>query len=307
MVPIADAHSDFLGYAVLDEAQGRLSDHADIVRMCTGGIALQGFAVWVPPEAQDCFALALQQIDHLDTFIKASGGCVRLCTTPGDMESAAPIKAVLTIESGESIDCDLCNIQRVYDMGARMMSLTWNEENAFAHGCGSVGGLKPLGIEAVSEMNRLGVALDVSHISEQGFWDAVAAYNGAPCASHSCVYDLAPNPRNLKKDQIEYIIESGGYIGINFYTEFLRGRTAFVSDILDHIEYVIDCGGEDNVGFGSDFCGIQYTPEGLDSVADFQKVPAEMARRGYRQSMISKICCGNFTDYILKFLYSDNT
>ena len=307
MIPIADSHSDFLGYAVVGAAKGRLFDHADIVRMCIGGIALQGFAVWVPPEAEDRFALAQQQIDHLDTFIKQSGGCVRLCTKPDDMASTAPIKAVLTIESGEAIDCDINNIQRVYDMGARMISLTWNVENAFAHGCASEGGLKPLGAEAIAEIDRLGMALDVSHINEQGFWDAVVAYKGAPCASHSCVYDLVPNPRNLKKDQIECIISKGGYIGVNFYTEFLRGHGAFVYDILDHIEYIINCGGEDNVGFGSDFCGIQYTPEGLDSVADFQKIPAEMVRRGYRQSLITKICYSNFTDYILKFLYSDNT
>ena len=302
MVTIADSHSDFTGFGILGTTKGRLFDHADLDRMKTGGIALQGFAVWVPPESNDKLAQTSGQIDYLNAFIDASDGHVRLCTSHGDIASDAPIKAVLTIESGESVDCKVAEIPKVYKQGARMMSLTWNMENDFAHGCMSDGGLKPRGKEAVDTLNHLNMALDVSHINEKGFWDAVGAFNAAPCASHSCVYELMPNPRNLKKEQITTIIDRDGYIGVNFYPEFLKGRRASVPDILDHIEYILACGGENNVGFGSDFCGIQYTPEGLNSVADFQKLPAEMVRRGYPQPLISKICYGNFERYILKFL-----
>lgn len=302
MIQIADSHSDFTGFNILGGTKKRLFDHADLGRMISGGIALQGFAVWVPPESDDRLAHAFGQIDYLNAFSDASDGHVRLCTSRDDMIAKVPIKAVLAIESGESVDCRVDQIQTVYDKGARMMSLTWNMENDFAHGCMSKGGLKPHGEEAVEELNRMNMALDVSHINEEGFWDAVEAFRAAPCASHSCVYELMPNPRNLKKSQITEIIKRDGYIGVNFYPEFLRGRYATITDVLDHIEYILACGGEDNVGFGSDFCGIQYTPDGLDSVADFQKLPAAMVLRGYPQSLISKICYGNFTRYILKFL-----
>jgi membrane dipeptidase len=211
---------------------------------------------------------------------------------------------LLSIESGESIGCQISNIQKVYDLGARMLSLTWNDENAFASGCMATGGLKPDGIKAVDELNRLNMALDVSHINEQGFWEAVERYQHRPCASHSCAYDLCSVPRNLKRDQIDYIILRGGFIGINFYTEFLRGqRKAYIDDILNHIEYVLERGGEDTIGFGSDFCGIQYTPDGLNSAACFQRLPEAMERRGYPNSLIKKICYGNFARYVLEFLH----
>lgn len=302
MVPIADSHSDFTGYAILGTTKERLFDHASLDGMVSGGIALQGFAVWVPPESEDKLEMASRQIDYLNAFVTASGGCVRLCTSKEDIKSDAPIKAVLAIESGESINCCVEQIQTVYEKGARMMSLTWNDENDFARGCMCEGGLKPRGKEAIAQLNHLNMALDVSHINEDGFWAAINAYDAAPCASHSCVYEMMPCPRNLKKTQINAIIERDGYIGVNFYPEFLKGRYASVNDVLDHIEYILACGGEDNVGFGSDFCGIQYTPNGLSSVADFQKLPAAMALRGYSQPLISKICYGNFERYILKFL-----
>jgi membrane dipeptidase len=195
------------------------------------------------------------------------------------------------------------NIQKVYDLGARMLSLTWNDENAFASGCMAEGGLKPEGLNAISELNRIHIALDVSHINERGFWESTEHYRLKPCASHSCVYDLCSVPRNLKRDQIDLLISLGGFIGINFYTEFLRGRYALIDDILNHIEYILERGGEDVVGFGSDFCGIQYTPQGLNSVADFQKLPDAMVHRGYTNSLIKKICYGNFARYVLEFLH----
>jgi membrane dipeptidase len=302
VVQIADSHSDFTGFSILGGTKDRLFDHVDLDRMILGGIALQGFAVWVPPESEDRLCQANEQIDFLHAFIDASGGLVRLCTTCDDIAAEVPIKAVIAIESGESIDCRVDQIQMVYDKGARMMSLTWNMENDFACGCMKSGGLKPRGRDAIGELNRLHMALDVSHINEDGFWDVMEAFDAAPCASHSCVYELMPNPRNLNRAQITEIISRDGYIGVNFYPEFLKGRRASISDVLDHIEFIISCGGEDHVGFGSDFCGIQYTPDGLNSVADFQKLPAAMVLRGYPQSLILKICYGNFKRYILKFL-----
>lgn len=302
MYKIADAHSDFLSFNTLTAQDTRLFDHADAERMIRGGVALQVLAVWVPAEHPEREIAGLTQMRYLESWLQNRSD-IRLCTLQQHLNSSHALSIILAIESGESIDCRIENIQNAYRMGARMLSLTWNNENAFASGCMCEGGLKPAGFAAVHELNRLNMALDVSHINEQGFWEAVESYKGAPCASHSCVSDLCSVPRNLKRNQISHIISSKGYIGINFYTEFLRGRFAQINDILDHIEYVLTCGGEDNVGFGSDFCGIQYTPDGLDSVADFQKLPEAMLRRGYSDELVKKICYGNFARYVLEFLH----
>lgn len=302
MFQIADAHCDFLSYHIIKDKDTRLYNHADLNGFLRGGVALQVFAVWVPPKLPNRLKTALAQIEYLSSFVSQSGGKARLCTRTEHLSDDQYLGAVLSIEGGESLDCSLEAIETAYDMGARMMSLTWNGENAFASGCGSGGGINPLGLKALALMGSLGMALDVSHINEQGFWEALEAYSGTPCASHSSAYALCPAERNLKDSQIKTIIERGGYIGINFYTEFLRGRTATINDVILHIEHVLSLGGENAVGFGSDFCGIQYTPYGLDTVADFQALPEAMLRRGYTDSLVQKICYGNFATYILKFL-----
>jgi membrane dipeptidase len=287
---------------VLSSADGRLFDHGGLDSMEKGGVALQGFAAWVPSEYPDKLSLTLKQIAFLKDMINSSNGRIILCRALEDLFVPGPIKAVLAIESCDCIDCDADAIARVYGLGARILSLTWNDENSFASGCLSEGGLKEDGLKAIKELNRLRIAFDVSHLNEQSFWEAINQYEYAPCATHSCAYTVYPTPRNLKDDQIKSIIERGGYIGTNFYTEFLKGRTATIEDILRHIEYILELGGQDCVGLGSDFCGIQYTPDGLDSVADFQSVPESMYKRNYTSDMISKICYGNFEKYILKFL-----
>jgi len=302
MIRIADSHSDYAGFMALDSCGGRLYNHGGIEEMEKGGVKLQCFAAWVPSEYKNRLECGLKQIKYMHDLIERSDGRMILCTSADDLFSEQPIKAILSIESGETIDFDISVIQVVYDLGVRILSLTWNEENEFACGSNSRGGLKPRGIDAVAEINRLHIALDMSHINEDGFWEAADQYNFEPCATHSCVYDLTPNPRNLKKEQIKYIIDHNGYIGINFYTEFLKGRNATIDDILDHIEYILELGGNDSVGLGSDFCGIQYTPDGFDSVAAFQKIPETMARGNYMDDLISKICYSNFAGYILKFL-----
>lgn len=302
MFKIADAHCDFLAYQVISQSDSRLYDHIDIEKMQRGGVALQTFAVWVPPETENKLELGFQQIQYFHDFIEKNKQDVHLCINAADFNNSHRISAILAIESGESIDCNNRCMSSLYKDGVRIFSLTWNGENAYASGCMAHGGLKLHGIKAINLLNSFNVALDVSHINEKGFWEAIDIYEHAPCATHSCVYELYEAPRNLKRNQIKALISRKGYIGINFYTEFLSGEKADIDDIVNHIEYILDCGGEDVVGFGSDFCGIQHTPKGLYSAADFQKIPEAMLRRNYKETLVTKICYGNFARYILQFL-----
>lgn len=303
MIKIADAHCDFLSYNVIEDKEAQLFDHADLSRFMQGGVALQVFAVWTPPDSKNCMQLTLSQIDFLESFISSSNGIVRLCTEGKHLYGNQKLSAILSIEGGSCIECRVDEIQRVYKKGARIMSLTWNEENEFAYGCGhEIGGVKPKGYEALEILSSLNMALDLSHINEQGFYEALEAYPGAPCATHSCAYSLCKSPRNLKDEQLTAIINKKGFIGINFYNAFLGGDIVTVNSVLEHIEHILCLGGIDTIGFGSDFCGIPQTPKGLNSVANFQILPETMARRGYSNELIQKICYGNFASYILQFL-----
>lgn len=298
---IADSHSDFLAFCVMGLEGGHVYDQGGLERLRQGGVALQNLAIWAPADVKDRTACSMSQVAAFYRLLREAPAQVHLCTRREDVVKSG-IGFVLSIESGESIDCRTERISQFYGWGVRIISLTWNFENAFASGCLSTGGIKPRGYEALRIIDRLDMALDLSHINEEGFWEALRICNSAPCATHSCVYDLCPNPRNLRKAQIEAIIERDGYIGINFFTEFLTGKEATSEDVVNHIEYVIRCGGENAVGLGSDFCGMYSAPDGLKTAADFQTIPAALERRGYSAELIDKICYGNFARYILQFL-----
>lgn len=302
MIPIADSHSDFLSVCTIMDIDNRLYDHGSLESLIKGGVSLQTFAVWVPCDHCDTIGCGRLQIEYLQKLLAENSQIIKLCTSKSDLKTDHDLHVILAIESGESVGCSLERIKDVYNDGARMLSLTWNDENAFACGSCAEGGLKDKGIKAIKLMNRLNMALDLSHLNEQCFWEAVELYKGVPCASHSCVYDIRQVPRNLKKDQIKHLIEHKGYIGINFFPQFLKGSKADIEDILDHIEYILAMNGENTVGLGSDFCGISTTPSGLTSVVDFQKIPEAMVKRGYKSELIYKICYGNFAKYIIKFL-----
>jgi membrane dipeptidase len=304
MVRIADSHSDYLAYRVIGTQGVHLYNQSGIEKMQHGGVALQNLAIWSPSDARDCVACSLCEVSFFYHMLSCFPSQVHLCTLPEHFNLPG-IGFILSIESGESIGCHAELIPQFYNWGVRILSLTWNAENAFASGALCEGGIKPAGIEALHTMNELSMALDVSHLNEQSFWEALSEYSGAPCATHSCVYDICPNTRNLQKEQIEAIIERDGYIGVNFFTEFLTGRGATVENVLDHIDYMLKCGGEDAVGLGSDFCGISSAPDGLLTASDFQNIPIAMEKRGYQPELIEKICYGNFARYILQFLKRD--
>lgn len=169
---------------------------------------------------------------------------------------------LLTIEDGGVCGSNLENVQKVFDLGVRLITLTWNYENAFGFPNGKDGGLKPLGIEAVQEMNRLGILVDVSHLSDDGFWD-VQKYSKKPfVASHSNARAVTGHPRNLTDEMIRAVAESGGIIGLNFAPDFLgEGGVSRVSDMARHVLHIREKGGSGVLALGSDFDGIGGTLE----------------------------------------------
>lgn len=169
---------------------------------------------------------------------------------------------LLTIEDGGVCGSNLENVKKVFELGVRLITLTWNYENAFGFPNGKEGGLKSLGIEAVQEMNRLGILVDVSHLSDDGFWD-VQKYSKKPfVASHSNARAVTGHPRNLTDEMIRAVAESGGIIGLNFAPDFLgEGGVSRVSDMVRHVLHIREKGGSGVLALGSDFDGIGGTLE----------------------------------------------
>lgn len=221
----------------------------------------QFFALWLndEPKGETAFSLCKNILDYYDKEITP--------VIKGDPN----IKPHLSIENASALGGDLHNIAYFKERGVEMMSLTWNGENDLASGANAKGGLKPLGKQAVKEMARLGITVDVSHLNERGFYEVCLIDSIKVVASHSNCYDICPHRRNLKKWQIKEIISRGGLIGLNFYPLFLgTGKFDVFSKIRDNIEYLLSLGGERCIAFGSDFDGAEMSPQldGIDKIGE---------------------------------------
>lgn len=192
------------------------------------------------------------------------------------------LSSLLTVEDGVFIDGKIERIQEVYDMGVRLITLMWGFENTVGFPCMDdpeihMKGLKPFGIEVVEKMNDLGMIIDVSHMSEGGFYD-VAKYSKQPfVASHSCARALCNHRRNLTDDQLKVLGEKGGFVGVNFECSFLKegSSRATVDQVVEHLEYMKNKAGIDTIGFGSDFDGIDDNGE-MENYSGFNKILTAM-------------------------------
>ena len=208
------------------------------------------------------------------------------------------LSSLLTVEDGVFIDGKIERVKEVYDMGVRLITLMWNFENSVGFPCSDdpeahIKGLKPLGIEVVEKMNELGMIIDVSHMSEGGFYD-VARYSKKPfVASHSCARALCNHRRNLTDDQLKTIGNAGGIVGVNFECSFLKEGSdrATFDQIIEHLLYMKDKAGIDAVGFGSDLDGIDDNGE-LVNYSGFKPLLERMEDK-FTYDEIDKICREN--------------
>lgn len=277
---IADGHCDTL-YQI---AINHLAPEACVVtreRMAAGGVGLQTFALFAGRKGTKGTAYQ----DGLDMLAAIPRVGVPLFT---DRLPDAPPQApagMLSCEGGEMFEGSIERFHEFMDRGRlRMVALTWNFENEIGHpaALGEAGGLKPFGFALLREMDAAGVLPDVSHLNVAGFWDVAEHSALPPIASHSNCRWLCDVPRNLNRDQVRAIIDRGGFIGMNFYGEFLKtDGPAALDDVVRHIDAICELGGEKVVGFGSDFDGIETWPEGLSHPGEFPNLLEALRKRGY--------------------------
>lgn len=294
---IFDAHCDTIS-EIFENKTTLLKNelHIDCDRMSKYFKYIQVFAAFADKKAID--GNLYERIEKvINTYkIQIRESDISFCNTAEDIEKAEK-GAILSIEGGEALEGKLENLEKFYEDGVRIITLTWNHPNEIADGIAVKDGmgLTDFGKLVVREMNEMGMVIDVSHISEKGFWDVAFNSQRPFIASHSNVKAICANPRNLDDCQIKEIINNQGVIGINFYPVFLDD-TGYckMERILDHIDYILDMGGENNIGFGSDFDGIPYLPDDMRGIESMENLISLMEKRGYGKSIIKKIAYDNF-------------
>lgn len=309
--------------------------HLDLPRMQAGGFAGGMFAIYIPspadPGAPDYDAMmdnppyaielpamipqaiaqgiALSEAGHLLWMERASNGGFRLCRSVAEIEAAraaGAVAGVMHMEGAEAIDDSLDMLHLLHAMGLRSLGPVWSRPTIFGHGVpfqfpgtpDTGPGLTDAGKRLVAECNRLRMVIDLSHLNEAGFND-VARLSDAPLvATHSNAHAITPSTRNLTDRQLAVIRNSGGMVGLNFATVFLRedgkrGASIGWDPVLRHLDHLIAHLGEDHVGFGSDFDGAMV-PDGIGDVAGLPRLIAALAAHGYDDALIAKLAWGNW-------------
>ena len=307
-----DMHCDTLAPFAIDKTFSLYENkmQVDFQKMKKGDRLAQFFAVFFPPRSQ----FARQGIPETMTdyeFYKALvDGFYHEIARHSDIiapaKNAREIEAnmargkmsgILTIEDGRMIEGDFDMIRKVYDDGVRAIALTWNFENCFGYPNSKEAdimnkGLKPFGIEAIKLMNELGILIDVSHLSDGGFYD-VAKYSEKPfVATHSNARTKSPHQRNLTDDMIKVLGEKGGVTGLNFAPSFINPNMepefTPIEGIVAHTKHLANIGGIDCVGLGTDFDGI-FGEQEVHNSAELPKLWDALAKAGFHESEIEKI------------------
>src|SRR5258707_10725890 len=246
-------------------------------------------------------------------IVRNSQGAVALCKTTAEIRAAIDRKTlavVLHLEGCEAIDGDLNFLELLYAAGLRSLGPVWSRNNIFGHGVPfqfpalpDLGdGLTAAGEKFVSACNEMKILVDLSHITEKGFWD-VARLSKAPLvATHSNAHALCPSPRNLTDRQLDAIRDTQGMVGLNFATCFLRPDGSMRPDteidlMVQQIDYLIEKLGENHVGLGSDFDGA-VVPEKIGSAAGLPVLVEALRQRGYSEDLLKKLGSTNWLDLL---------
>lgn len=326
----------------LDISKSQPKLHTDIERLRQGNVGAQFWSVYVPVEtiaAGNAFQITKEQIDLVHKMIALYPETFELALDAQDVQrikAKGKIASLIGMEGGHSIEGSIGKLRQLHAMGARYMTLTHSETLEWADSATDVArsdGLSPFGEEVVLEMNRLGMLVDISHVSPATMHDAQRISKAPVIFSHSSARAIADHPRNVPDDVLAELPKNGGVVMINFFSGFVVPESAKVllqqsalrkelkskypdskedqereikqwqlknpypagqaEIIVDHIEHVIKVAGIDHVGLGSDFDGISKLPVGIEDVSKYPVITELLLRRGYEEEAIHKVLYGN--------------
>jgi len=341
----ADTPSEYLKHP-FDLGVWNTFGMVDYPRMKAGGVDAEFFAAYVPAKYANKGAAAycMRIMETIHEMVDDYPSWAEFATSSSDIRRIAGNgkRAILIgIEGGHAIEDSLDLLRAFYRFGARYMTLTHTNSNNWADSSGDAAkhnGLTAFGKDVVVEMNRLGMLVDISHVSDKTFWDVIETTKAPVIASHSSARALCDHPRNMTDDMLLAVAKNHGVVMVNFYPVFLSQRVRDsakrrdemlkpqlaefkvkdpdegpvyeqgVEDlyranplpkipytaIVDHIDHIVKIAGIDSVGLGSDFDGISEAPSGLEHIAKFPTIRAELKHRGYSDADIRKIMGENF-------------
>ena len=289
----------------------------DFPKMKAGGVEGAFFALYTAPEMEPDAATrsALEMLSATYDACEANEDYAALAFSPDDVaenQKKGLISVFMGMENAAPIQESLSLLRTFYRLGVSYMTLTHNGDNAVADSAAEGkrwGGLSPFGREVVAEMNAMGMMIDLSHASDQTFWDVIKLSKAPVIATHSSCRALCSHRRNLTDEMLKALGEKDGYVGINFYPFFLSDQyeegkpwRPGVKEIVDHIDHAVSLAGIDHVGIGSDFDGIEVTPERVENISQIGVVLDEMRRRGYSESDILKVSGQNLLDVFARII-----
>jgi membrane dipeptidase len=311
--------------------------HTDIPRLRAGGVGAQYWSVYVPADLDGtgrALHETLKQIDIVHRMAARYPETFEMASTAADVErirAAGRIASLIGVEGGHSMEESLPVLRMLYSLGVRYMTLTHADTLSWADAATDEarhGGLTAFGEEVVGEMNRLGMLVDISHVSAETMHDVLDVTRAPIIASHSSAHAVARHARNVPDDVLRRIAGNGGLVMVNFFSGFVVPESAeamvelfdanrklraeheddaeykaalaawraenpiargTVSDLVDHIDHIVEVAGVEHVGIGSDYDGVDVLPEGLEDVSTYPAITRELLKRGYEPREIRKI------------------
>jgi membrane dipeptidase len=346
-VPLVDGHNDYpwavrekspsLDLAAVDIRGPQPQTMTDIPRLRAGGVGAQFWSVYVPASLQGQAAVrtVLEQIDLVHRLVARYPDTFELARTAADVErifKAGRIASMPGMEGGHAIDSSLATLRMMYALGVRYMTLTHSDNVPWADSATDtprLGGLSPFGEEVVREMNRLGMLVDLSHVSPETMADALRLSRAPVIFSHSSARAVCDHPRNVPDAILTSLRANGGVVMVTFVPQFVApeagrlypqqleevrrlralhpadpaavqaglrewikthpGPGATLAMVADHIDHIRQVAGIDHVGLGSDFDGIETVPAGLEDVSTYPALTAELLRRGYKDAEVKQV------------------
>lgn len=355
--PVVDGHndvpeqirnrfdSDFTKFDFRDTSKtggnGKIAMHTDLPRLKKGMVGGQFWSVWVPADLPEAEAVreVTEQIDTVHRLVAAYPNDLSLALTSADIERAFKTKKIASLigmEGGYSIGSSLAVLRQMYRAGARYMTLTHTKTTNWADSgtdAPKFGGLAPFGVAVVKEMNRLGMLVDLSHVSEETMHDALDATQAPLIFSHSGVRAIDGHGRNVPDSVLKRLPQNGGVVMVvmlpDYVSEAVRTWSAnrageearlqklfpyapndvksglaswekanakpraTVQQVADHIDHIRKVAGIDHIGLGGDYDGMDSAPVGMEDVSGYPNLFIELAKRGYSQADLQKIASGN--------------
>ena len=303
-VAVFDAHNDALTHRDdLDELVQRCSDgHWDLVRFAEGGGRWQIAAIFTPPKfvGVEALAYALHHLERAWEWAQRQRDKVRLILSRRDLNDDGRIGILLSLEGASPLMGRVEFLRLFFRLGIRCLTLTWNHRNELADGVGvgeAAGGLTEAGKAIVAECERLGIAVDVSHLSERSFWDVMQVARKPVFASHSNFRALCDHPRNLTDEQAKAIAQQGGIICLTFVPTFVGSG---LSDWVRHYRHGVQLVGEKALGLGSDFDGC--TNPVVPDAAGFPQLAMALSEAGFSRFALRQLFHGNLLRYFRRIL-----